>query len=91
VSDVVDTLDLSAIEGTYDEEHGYPPYHPRMMVKALLYGYCTGTYSSRKIARQLLDHVPMRFLAPATRPTSGRSGTSASATARTSPRCSSRC
>lgn len=50
VSDVVDTLNLTAIEETYTEERGYPPYHPRMMVKVLLYGYCTGIYSSRQIA-----------------------------------------
>jgi transposase len=68
ISDVVDTLELSAIEAVYDEERGYPPYHPRMMVKVLLYGYCTGTYSSRKIARQLVESVPMRFLAAGNQP-----------------------
>ena len=68
VSDVVDSLDLTAIEDTYDEERGYPPYHPRMMVKVLLYGYCTGVYSSRKIARQLEDSVAFRFLAAGNQP-----------------------
>jgi transposase len=68
VSDVVDSLDLTGIEDTYDEERGYPPYHPRMMVKVLLYGYCTGVYSSRKIARQLEDSVACRFLAAGNQP-----------------------
>ena len=68
VSDVVDTLDLSAIEATYAEERGYPPYHPQMMVKVLLYGYCTGIYSSRRIARQLTDSVAFRFLAAGNQP-----------------------
>ncbi|HEX9352983.1 MAG TPA: IS1182 family transposase [Streptosporangiaceae bacterium] len=68
VSDVVDSLDLTAIEDTYDEERGYPPYHPRMMVKVLLYGYCTGVYSSRKMARQLEDSVAFRFLAAGNHP-----------------------
>jgi len=68
VSDVVDTLDLSAIEETYSEERGSPPYHPRMMVKVLLYAYCTGVYSSRKIARQLEDSVAFRFLAAGNQP-----------------------
>ena len=68
VSDVVDTLDLTAIENTYTEERGYPPYHPRMMVKVLLYGYSTGVYSSRKIARQLTDSVAFRFLAAGNAP-----------------------
>jgi transposase len=68
VSDVVDTLDLTAIEDTYTEERGYPPYHPRMMVKVLLYGYSTGVYSSRTIARQLTDSVACRFLAAGNAP-----------------------
>ena len=68
VSDVVDTLNLTAIEEAYPEGRGYPPYHPRMMVKVLLYGYCTGVYSSRKIARQLTDSVAFRFLAAGNQP-----------------------
>jgi transposase len=68
VSDVVETLDLTAIEDTYAEERGYPPYHPRMMVKVLLYGYATGTYSSRKIARRLVEDVAVRFLAAGNQP-----------------------
>jgi transposase len=68
VSDVVDTLDLTAIEDAYIEERGYPPYHPQMMVKVLLYGYCTGVYSSRKLARQLTDSVAFRFLAAGNQP-----------------------
>jgi transposase len=68
VGELVDTLDLSAIEDAYGEERGYPPYDPRMMVKVLLYGYCTGTYSSRKLAARIVDHVPMRFLAAGNQP-----------------------
>ena len=68
VRDVVDTLDLTAIEATYTEERGYPPYHPRMMVAVLLYAYATGTYSSRKIARRLVEDVAMRFLAAGNQP-----------------------
>ena len=41
VSDLIDQLDLSRIEQHYErEERGYPPYHPRMMTKVPLYGYC---------------------------------------------------
>ena len=68
VADVVETLDLSAIEDTYTEERGYPPYHPRMMVGVLLYAYCTGIYSSRRIAGQLADSVAFRFLAAGNQP-----------------------
>jgi transposase len=64
VSDVVDQLDLSAIMERYArEERGYPPYHPRMMVKVLLYAYCVGVPSSRKIARRLEEDIAFRVLA----------------------------
>jgi hypothetical protein len=43
VSELVEeALDLSAIRAAYTEERGYPPYDPRLMVKLLIYGYCTG-------------------------------------------------
>ncbi len=50
-SDLVETgaLDLSAIYASYDEECGFPPYDPRLMVKVLLYGYANGVMSSRKL------------------------------------------
>src|SRR6266702_1734110 len=52
VRDTVRTgLDLSAIMDVYDEERGFPPYHPGMMVTLLLYAYSQGIYSSRRIAR----------------------------------------
>src|SRR2546428_337971 len=64
VSDVVDQLDLSAIESVYEEEdRGQPPYHPRMMTKILLYGYCVGVFSSRKIQKRLVEDVAFRVLA----------------------------
>ena len=64
ISDVVDQLDLSAITVRYQgEERGGPPYHPRMMVKVLLYGYCTGVASSRRIARRLHEDIAFRVLA----------------------------
>ncbi len=69
VSEVVDGLDLRAIEDTYaEEERGAPPYHPRLMVKVLVYAYATGTYSSRRIAAKLEDSVAFRFLAADNRP-----------------------
>jgi transposase len=51
--DVVRTLDLSAITRKYEkEDRGFPPYHPRMMVTLLLYSYCVGVYSSRRIQKR---------------------------------------
>jgi transposase len=64
ISDVVDNLDLSAIMERYvGEERGYPPYHPAMMVKVLLYAYCTGVTSSRKIEKRLCEDIAFRVLA----------------------------
>ena len=54
VSDVVDHLNLSALDAAYgDEQRGQPPYDPRMMTKVLVYGYCVGVFSSRRIERRL--------------------------------------
>ena len=64
ISDVVDELDLSAITARYEEERrGGPPYHPKMMVKVLLYGYCTGVASSRRMAQRLHEDIAFRVLA----------------------------
>jgi transposase len=64
VSDVIETLDLSSITSDYErEERGYPPYHPVMMTKLLVYGYCVGVASSRKIARHAVEDVAFRMLA----------------------------
>ena len=51
--DVARTLDLSAITRKYEkEDRGFPPFHPRMMVTLLLYSYCVGVYSSRRIQKR---------------------------------------
>jgi transposase len=64
VSDLIDQLDLSAITTVYeDEERGYPPYHPVMLTKVLVYAYCVGVFSSRRIQRRLAEDVGFRVLA----------------------------
>lgn len=69
VSDVIDQLDLSEIELRYErEERGYPPYHPRMMTKVLVYGYCVGVFSSRRLERRLIEDVAFRILAAGNEP-----------------------
>jgi len=69
VSDLIDQLDLSAITAVYeDEERGYPPYHPVMLTKVLVYAYCVGVFSSRKIQRRLLEDVAFRLLAAGNQP-----------------------
>jgi transposase len=69
VSDVVDALDLSAIHAVYGEEkRGQPPYHPRLMTKLLVYGYCTGVFSSRRIQKRLQEDIPFKVLAAGNEP-----------------------
>jgi transposase len=64
ISDTVDTLDLSAFHARYDKDGPRnQPFHPAMMVKVLVYGYATGVFSSRKIARKLHEDVAFRVLA----------------------------
>jgi transposase len=69
VSDLVDELDLSAIMAVYeDEERGFPPYHPVMLTKVLVYAYCVGIFSSRRIQRRLAEDVGFRVLAAGNQP-----------------------
>jgi transposase len=69
VSDVIDTVDLSAMDAVYGEEQrGQPPYDPRMMTKLLVYGYCVGVFSSRRIERRLSEDIAFRVLAAGNAP-----------------------
>ncbi len=69
VSDLVDDLSLSEIEAVYEEEErGQPPYHPRMMVKVLIYAYCIGVFASRRIEKRLVEDVAFRVLAAGNTP-----------------------
>ncbi|MQA76523.1 MAG: IS1182 family transposase [Solirubrobacterales bacterium] len=63
VSDLVETsLDLSPIYACYESERGYPPYDPRLMTKLLIYGYATGTCSSRKLEAATHRDIAIRML-----------------------------
>ncbi len=64
VSELVDeVLDLSPFLASYTEARGFPPYHPKLMLKVLLYGYTTGVRSSRKIETRCHEDVAFRYLA----------------------------
>ena len=64
VSDLVDSLDLSALYAPYEGDgRRNAPYEPSMMVKILIYAYATGVFSSRAIARKLEEDVAFRLLA----------------------------
>lgn len=69
VSEVVEQLDLSAIHAVYGEERrGQPPYDPLLMTKLLVYGYCTGVFSSRKIQKRIQEDIPFKVLAAGNEP-----------------------
>jgi transposase len=69
VSDVVDQLDLSKIHAHYgDEGRGQPPYDPRLMTKLLVYSYCVGVFSSRRIQKRLQEDIAFRVLAAGNEP-----------------------
>ena len=64
ISDTIDSLDLSAFHARYAGGGSRnQPFHPAMMVKVLVYGYATGVFSSRKLAKKLHEDVAFRVLA----------------------------
>jgi transposase len=64
VIDAVDQLDIDALLEKYRTcGKGEQAYPPRVMLALLIYGYCTGTFASRKIAAQIEDSVAFRVIA----------------------------
>lgn len=61
IDDVVESIDLAALLRRY-EGGGAPAYHPAMMLKALIYAYSMGIYSSRQIAKELKTDTAFMFL-----------------------------
>jgi transposase len=59
---VRDELDLVSITGRYESEKGQPPYHPVMMTGLLLYSYCSGIYSSRRIAKACRERTDFMMI-----------------------------
>jgi transposase len=69
IADTIDQMDLSCFYGRYEGDgRRNQPFEPRMMVKILLYGYCSGVFSSRKMARKLVEDVAFRVLAAGNQP-----------------------
>ena len=67
VSEVVDRMDLDALLSSYDGG-GASRYHPRMLLKVMLYGYLDGVRSSRRIAKALRENVHYMWLSGSQRP-----------------------
>jgi transposase len=70
---LVKELDLDGIYAHYERDlRGFPPYHPQMMVGLLIYAYCVGGPSSRKIERKTYEHVAFRVIAGEVHPDHSR-------------------
>jgi transposase len=61
--DVVGEMDLSPFFERYrNSVSGQPPFHPRMIVTLLLYAYCKGVFSSRKIMSRCHEDIAFRVI-----------------------------
>ncbi len=91
VSELVgEVLDLTPFLASYTEARGFPPYHPKLMLKVLLCGYTTGVRSSRKIETRCHEDVAFRFSRRTGPRTSGPSPASGPGTCRRWRPCSCR-
>lgn len=62
INDIVDLLDLTQLEKRYGNM-GQPAYHPRLMLKVILYGFTVGVFSSRKLQRACEENLAFKYLA----------------------------
>jgi transposase len=67
IVEVVEGLELSALVKAYGGR-GSEAHHPSVLLGLLVYGYATGTFSSRKIERATFDSVAFRYIAANTHP-----------------------
>ena len=67
VDTIVDRLDISALEKGY-KGGGTSSYHPRMLLKVIIYAYLRNLYSSRKIEQALQENVHFMWLSGQSRP-----------------------
>lgn len=67
VNGIIDQLDLGPILELY-QGGGSSSYHPRMMLKVLVYGYIRNIYSSRKLEMSVNEHIHFMWLAGGNHP-----------------------
>jgi transposase len=61
ISDIIDQMDLSSFYARYSGM-GPAAYHPKMMLKVILYGFTEGIFSSRKLAKACEESLPFLYL-----------------------------
>ena len=67
VNSIIDHLDISALEKSY-KGGGTSSYHPRMLLKVIIYGYLRNLYSSRKIEQALYENIHFMWLSGQSKP-----------------------
>jgi transposase len=67
VVEVIDSLDLSRLTRQY-AGRGSKAHHPATLLAILVYGYCTGIFSSRKLEMATYDSVAFRYIAAGAHP-----------------------
>ena len=67
VSAMIDRLDISGIESTY-KGGGTSSFHPRMLLKVIVYSYMCNVYSGRRMERLLHENVNYMWLSGMSRP-----------------------
>lgn len=67
IDELIEGLSIGLLEQYYTG-HGRPAYHPRLMLKVWLYGYCNKVYTSRPLARKLREDLGFMYLAGGHRP-----------------------
>lgn len=67
VSAIIDRLDITGIESTY-KGGGTSSFHPRMLLKVIVYSYMCNVYSGRRMERLLCENVNYMWLSGMSRP-----------------------
>jgi len=67
VNDVIDRIHVAPLLKAY-KPGGTSVYHPRMLLKVLVYGYLTNLYSSRKMEAALKENIHFMWLVAMNRP-----------------------
>ena len=61
VNSVIEQIDIKPLLETYSKE-GHPSYHPKMMLKIMVYAYMDNIYSSRKIEKAMRENINFMWL-----------------------------
>ena len=67
VNEVVERIDISVLERSY-KGGGTSSYHPRMLLKVVVYAYLRNIYSSRKMEQPLNENVHFMWFAGGAKP-----------------------